>query len=60
MSKLNAKQQDSAEWVRGSSRRTKEGADCVVAEIASKGGKAIAVKADVARTAEVKRHFREH
>jgi 3-oxoacyl-[acyl-carrier protein] reductase len=35
----------------------KEGADRVVAEIASKGGKAIAAKADVAKTAEGKELF---
>ncbi len=38
---------------------SKEGADRVVAEIEAKGGKAIAVQADVARSADVKRLFAE-
>jgi 3-oxoacyl-[acyl-carrier protein] reductase len=38
---------------------SKEGADRVVAEIASKGGKAIAVKGDISKTAEVKQLFLE-
>ena len=38
---------------------SKEGADRVVAEIAGKGGKALAVKADVAKKAEVERLFSE-
>jgi 3-oxoacyl-[acyl-carrier protein] reductase len=38
---------------------SKEGADRVVAEIASKGGKAIAVKGDISKTAEVKQLFQE-
>jgi 3-oxoacyl-[acyl-carrier protein] reductase len=37
----------------------KEGADRVVAEIASKGGKAIAVKGDISKTAEVRQLFQE-
>ena len=38
---------------------SKDGADRVVAEIASKGGRAIAVQADVSRPAEVRRLFVE-
>jgi 3-oxoacyl-[acyl-carrier protein] reductase len=38
---------------------SKEGADRVVAEIQSKGGKAIAVQGDVAKSADVKRIFAE-
>lgn len=38
---------------------SKEGADKVVAEITSKGGKAIAVQGDVAKAADVKRIFAE-
>jgi 3-oxoacyl-[acyl-carrier protein] reductase len=38
---------------------SREGADRVVAEITSKGGKAIAVQANVARTAEIERLFAE-
>ena len=38
---------------------SKEGADRTVAEIVSKGGKAIAVQADVAIKADVKRMFKE-
>jgi 3-oxoacyl-[acyl-carrier protein] reductase len=38
---------------------SKEGADRVVAEIASKGGRAIAVKGDIAKAADVKRLFQE-
>jgi 3-oxoacyl-[acyl-carrier protein] reductase len=38
---------------------SREGADRVVAEIAGKGGKAIAVKANVAKAAEVQRLFDE-
>src|SRR5436309_12175974 len=38
---------------------SKEGADRVVAEITSKGGKAIAVKGDVSKAADVKRLFAE-
>jgi 3-oxoacyl-[acyl-carrier protein] reductase len=38
---------------------SKDGADRVVAEIKKKGGKAIAVQADVARAADVERLFRE-
>jgi 3-oxoacyl-[acyl-carrier protein] reductase len=38
---------------------SKEGADRVVAEITSKGGKAIAVQGDVAKAADVKRLFAE-
>src|SRR5258708_26428772 len=38
---------------------SKEGADRVVAEITGKGGKAIAVKGDVAKAADVKRLFAE-
>ena len=38
---------------------SKEGADRVVAEIKAKGGKAIAVQADVAKAADVKRLFAE-
>lgn len=38
---------------------SKEGADAVVAEIASKGGKAIAVQANVARKTEIDRLFAE-
>jgi 3-oxoacyl-[acyl-carrier protein] reductase len=38
---------------------SKEGADRVVAEITSKGGKAIAVQGDVAKAADVKRLFSE-
>src|SRR3954469_15045648 len=38
---------------------SKEGADRVVAEIASKGGKAAAVKGDVSKTADVQRLFAE-
>ena len=34
---------------------SKEGADRVVAEIAGKGGKAVAVKADVSKAAAVQR-----
>jgi 3-oxoacyl-[acyl-carrier protein] reductase len=37
----------------------KEGADRAVAEIAAKGGKAVAIQADMAKTAEVKRLFEE-
>src|SRR5260221_4578743 len=38
---------------------SKEGANRVVAEIASKGGKAIAVQGDVSKSADVKRIFAE-
>ncbi len=38
---------------------SQEGADKVVAEIAGKGGKAIAVQADVSKSADVKRLFDE-
>lgn len=38
---------------------SKEGADRVVAEIGSKGGKAIAVKGDISKAAEVKQLFQE-
>ena len=38
---------------------SKEGADHVVADITGKGGKAIAVKADVSKAAEVRRLFDE-
>jgi 3-oxoacyl-[acyl-carrier protein] reductase len=38
---------------------SREGADRVVAEIAAKGGKAIAVEADVSKAAEVRRLFDE-
>lgn len=38
---------------------SKEGADRVVAEIAAKGGKAIAVKGDMAKAADVQRLFAE-
>ena len=38
---------------------SKDGADRVVAEIASKGGRAIAVQADVSRPAEIRRLFAE-
>jgi 3-oxoacyl-[acyl-carrier protein] reductase len=38
---------------------SKEGADRVVAEIAQKGGKAIAIQGDVAKAADVKRIFAE-
>src|SRR5262245_31781926 len=38
---------------------SKEGADRVVADIKSKGGKAIAVKGDVAKTEDVRRLFNE-
>ena len=38
---------------------SKEGADRVVAEITSKGGKAIAVQGDVSKAADVKRLFEE-
>lgn len=38
---------------------SKEGADRIVAEIGSKGGKAIAVQGDVAKAADVKRLFAE-
>ena len=38
---------------------SKDGADRVVAEIASKGGRAIAVRADVSRPAEIRRLFAE-
>lgn len=38
---------------------SKEGADRVVAEITSKGGKAVAVQGDVAKEADVKRLFAE-
>jgi 3-oxoacyl-[acyl-carrier protein] reductase len=38
---------------------SKEGADRVVAEITSKGGKAIAVQGDVAKSADVERLFKE-
>jgi 3-oxoacyl-[acyl-carrier protein] reductase len=38
---------------------SKEGADRVVAEITSKGGRAIAVKGDIAKAADVKRLFQE-
>jgi len=37
---------------------SREGADRVVAEIAGKGGKAIAVKADVSKAADVQRRRR--
>jgi 3-oxoacyl-[acyl-carrier protein] reductase len=38
---------------------SREGADRVVAEIKNKGGKAVAVQADVARAADVERLFKE-
>src|SRR4029077_20298305 len=38
---------------------SKEGAERVVAEITSKGGKAVAVQGDVAKEADVKRLFAE-
>src|SRR2546423_6089383 len=38
---------------------SKEGADRVVAEIKSKGGKALAVQGDVSKAADVKRLFEE-
>src|SRR3954468_11367284 len=38
---------------------SKEGADRVVAEITGKGGKAIAVQADVAKQADIRRLFAE-
>src|SRR5437764_4396516 len=38
---------------------SKEGADRVVAEVEGKGGKAIAVQADVARQADIRRLFAE-
>jgi 3-oxoacyl-[acyl-carrier protein] reductase len=38
---------------------SKEGADRVVAEIAGKGGRALAVQADVSRQADIKRLFAE-
>jgi 3-oxoacyl-[acyl-carrier protein] reductase len=38
---------------------SKEGADRVVAEIGSKGGRAIAVKGDISKAAEVKQLFQE-
>src|SRR5271167_878561 len=38
---------------------SREGADRVVADIAAKGGKAIAVQADVAKQADVQRLFAE-
>src|ERR1700759_1223656 len=38
---------------------SKEGADRVVAEIAGKGGKAIAVQANVAKQADIRRLFSE-
>jgi len=38
---------------------SKEGADRVVAEIAGKGGKAVAVQADLAKPADVTRLFAE-
>jgi 3-oxoacyl-[acyl-carrier protein] reductase len=38
---------------------SKEGADRVVAEIAAKGGKALAVQADIARKADIERLFAE-
>ena len=38
---------------------SKEGADSVVAEIAGKGGKAIAIQGDVSKAADVKRLFAE-
>src|SRR5258705_12191432 len=38
---------------------SKEGADRVVAEIAGKGGKAIAVQADVSKATDVRRLFAE-
>jgi NADP-dependent 3-hydroxy acid dehydrogenase YdfG len=38
---------------------SKEGADRVVADIKSKGGKAVAIKGDVAKTADVRRLFEE-
>src|SRR4051812_35999725 len=38
---------------------SKEGADRVVAEIASKGGRAVAVRANVADQADIKRLFAE-
>jgi 3-oxoacyl-[acyl-carrier protein] reductase len=38
---------------------SKEGADRVVAEIGNKGGKAIAVKGDISKAAEVKQLFQE-
>jgi len=38
---------------------SKEGADCVVAEITSNGGKAVAVQANVAKKADIERLFAE-
>ena len=38
---------------------SKEGADRIVAEIASKGGKAVAVQGDVSKAADVQRLFKE-
>src|SRR5271168_776138 len=38
---------------------SKEGADRVVAEITKKGGKAVAVQADVAKSADIHRLFAE-
>jgi 3-oxoacyl-[acyl-carrier protein] reductase len=38
---------------------SKEGADRVVADIKTKGGKAIAIKGDVAKAADVRRLFEE-
>jgi 3-oxoacyl-[acyl-carrier protein] reductase len=38
---------------------SKQGADCVVAEIVSKGGKAIAVQGDVSKASDVQRLFAE-
>ena len=37
----------------------KEGADRVVAEIAAKGGKAVAIRADMSKPADVERLFEE-
>jgi 3-oxoacyl-[acyl-carrier protein] reductase len=37
----------------------KEGADRTVAEVAAKGGRAIAIQADVSKAADVKRQFEE-
>ena len=38
---------------------SKEGADCVVAEITGKGGKAVAVQGDVSNASDVQRLFAE-
>jgi 3-oxoacyl-[acyl-carrier protein] reductase len=38
---------------------SKEGAECVVADIKAKGGRAVAVKGDVAKTADVRHLFEE-